>query len=288
MHAFNYASQLYRRWGVDVFKKLYRMIELHSTPFETILGGLFDTLDDYNGRFTFPTVAAIANMRPDDIRGIASQGHEVASHGFNHLQYTKLSKEERERDLELSLYTFRRINVPIQGFRAPYNNYTDDMTYLLEKYGLTWDGGYGYRTEHREKNHFFNVDLGDKKSSVTYIPLNVLSDDRLIDRMGLKPESVTKRLNQEVRRRAKAGGVTMFDLHPIRIGQPEYVGCVGEVLEHAHGLGAWSTTPAEAVRRWKSHGRWKGDSSFCLLLTGDIDCWTISDYLRRILWSRHT
>ena len=76
----------------------------------------------------------------------------------------------------------------------------------------------------------------------------------------------------------------MFDLHPIRIGQPEYVQCLRETAEFARGRGAWIPTPYEAVTYWNKHKKWKGDAKFCLLLTGDIDNWVFSDYLRRQIW----
>jgi len=53
-------------------------------------------------------------------------------------------------------------------------------------------------------------------------------------------------------------------------------------------LGAWCTTPEKAVKYWNTHSKWKSDSKFCLLLTGDIDNWVFSDYLRRVLWNRST
>ena len=100
------------------------------------------------------------------------------------------------------------------------------------------------------------------------------------------PKRVTHTLKAEVNNVAKTDGVIMFDLHPIRMGQAEFADCLRDVTEYAKGLGAWCTTPTEAVKYWNSHGNWKGDSTFCLLLTGDIDNWVFSDYLRRVLWRR--
>ena len=108
----------------------------------------------------------------------------------------------------------------------------------------------------------------------------------MIDGRGWGPDLVTKALNAEVLRASKTNGVIMFDLHPIRMGQKQYAGCLHDVVEYAQGLGAWCTTPTEAVTYWKQHGKWKSDANFCLLLTGDIDNWVFADYLRRVLWRR--
>ncbi len=282
----SYLQQLTKRWGLKAPKQMLRMMRLHRTSFNVILRNIFAALEDGDGVFAFPTVAAIAKMRPELVREIIKEGNEVASHGYNHVRYPSLDAKERERDFALSLRTYKKLGIDIKGFRAPYDRYTDDMPSMLEKYGIIWDGGFGYRPEHRERTHFFNVDINSKSSDVTYIPLNIWSDDLMIDSRGMTPDAVTTMLNDTITQASKTQGVIMFDLHPIRMGQPTYVGCLRDVCIHANSLGAWITTPSEAVTYWKAHRRWKGDRTFCLLLTGDIDNWVFSDYLRRMIWKR--
>ncbi len=286
MSRLGYIGQLQKKWGLRAPKQLLRMMRLHRTPFKTILKNMFEALEEADGKFAFPTIAAVAKMQPDLVREIIKQGHEVASHGYNHVRYPTLSAKAREDDFALSLQTFRKLGIKIEGFRAPYDRYTPDMPAMLEKYNLVWDGGFGYQAEHREKTHFFQVDLDGTPSELAYIPLNIWSDDLMIDKRGMGPQAVTKTLNKAVSEASKKGGVIMFDLHPIRMGQPEFATCLSAVTEYAQGLGAWCPTPSEAVKYWNSHKKWKGDSSFCLLLTGDIDNWVFSDYLRRVIWKK--
>ncbi len=281
-----YLRQLTKRWGLKAPRQMLRMMQLHRTSFEVLLRNMFSALEEGDGRFTFPTVAAIAKMKPELVREIVKEGHEVASHGFNHVRYPSLTSQEREQDFALSLQTYKKLGIDIKGFRAPYDRYTEDMPLLLEKYGITWDGGFGYRPEHRERTHFFHVDINGKPSDVTYIPLNIWSDDLMIDGRGMVPQAISKTLNGVITQSSKKQGVIMFDLHPIRMGQSEYVNCLREVCIHANSLGGWITTPNEAVSYWQKHKKWKGDKTFCLLLTGDIDNWVFSDYLRRVIWKR--
>ncbi len=281
-----YISQLSKRWGARAPRQFLRMYSLHRVPFGDILNNVFDALDDHHGHFCFPTVAAVAKMRPDLVRRIVAEGHEVASHGYNHLRYPTLTPSERKKDLMLSLQVYRKMGIEINGFRAPYDNYTDDMPELIESLDFIWDGGFGFRPQHREKDHFFNVKLDSKMSSTTYIPLNIWSDDKMIDGLGMGPEAVATQLKREIKNASTSEGVVMFDLHPIRIGQPRFVGALRTVMEYAAGLGGWCPNPVDAVTYWKKHGKWKGDATFCLLLTGDIDNWVFADYLRRYLWRR--
>ncbi|TFG34078.1 DUF2334 domain-containing protein [Candidatus Thorarchaeota archaeon] len=284
----SYLGQLTKRWGLKAPKQLLRMMRLHRTPFQIILQNMFQALEEGDGQFTFPTIAGIAKMRPELVREIVREGHEVASHGYNHVRYPTLSAKERERDFALSLQTYRKLGIDVKGFRAPYDRYTDDMPLMLEKYKIVWDGGFGYRSEHREKEHFFNVDLNGQPSKVTYIPLNIWSDDFMIDGRGMGPEEVTRTLKDTITQASKTQGVIMFDLHPIRMGQAEFVGCLRDICIHANSIDAWCTTPSEAVSYWNTHKKWKGDRTFCLLLTGDIDNWVFSDYLRRVIWKRES
>jgi peptidoglycan/xylan/chitin deacetylase (PgdA/CDA1 family) len=249
---------------------------------------MFEVLDETSGRFAFPTIAAVAKMKPELVKEIVNEGHEVASHGLNHVRYTTLSAQARRNDLMSSLQVFKKMGIEITGFRAPYDRYTDDMPAMLEHTDLVWDGGFGFRAEHREKTHFFHEDIDGQESKVTYIPLNIWSDDYMIDRKGMGPDTVSKVLMREVTNAEPTGGVIMFDLHPIRMGQEKYVGCLKQIVDHANSLDAWCTTPTEAVKYWNTHKKWKSDCKFCLLLTGDIDNWVFSDYLRRILWRRRT
>ena len=144
MSGSRYVGQLGKRWGLKAPGQLLRMLKFHRTPFKTILHNIFSALEEVNGRFAFPTIAAVAKMKPELVKMIASEGHEVASHGYNHIRYPTLTTEERERDLRLSLQVFTKLGIEINGFRAPYDNYTDDMPLLLEQTNLSWDGGFGY------------------------------------------------------------------------------------------------------------------------------------------------
>ncbi len=286
LSALGYLRQLHKRWGVRSLVQALKMYRFHRVPFETLLTDMFGALDTYAAKFAFPIVALVARMRPDLVQMIEREGHEVASHGFNHLRYPNLTPQAREEDIVSSLAVFESLGVRVRGFRAPYNNYTDDMPLLLDRVGILWDGGFGYRPEHRGRHMFFHVNHRGRRLSTTFIPLNAWSDDRMIDTDGMGPSQITRRLVHEVTRVADLGGVIMFDFHPVRFGQPQYVGCLARLVEEAHSLGGWCPTPAEAVEYWGQHGRWPGDARFCLLLTGDIDNWVFSDYLRRVIWAR--
>ena len=260
-----------------------RMVKFHMTPFEILLENIIEVTEHYQARFTFPITASTALRNPDLVRIILKSPHEIASHGFKHVNYRYLSEKEQEKDIKKSCFTFRRMNIPIYGFRAPYNAYTDYSPKLLEQHRFLWDCGIGHNQKYRECRCFFRIQVDDHESSFICIPLCKWSDDGMIDKRGLKNWQMVRILRNAIKKIAEENGLIMFDLHPIRIGQPEYIDVLKQVLAYGTELGGWFPTVTEAVNYWLRHGKWKHDASFCCLLTGDIDNFTFMDYLLRLI-----
>jgi peptidoglycan-N-acetylglucosamine deacetylase len=86
-------------------------------PTRTLLG-LFEK---YSVHATFFTVGYIAERHPELIDEVKSKGHEIASHGYAHLDLRKINEEAFKADLAKSLDVLRMISGDkILGFRAPY------------------------------------------------------------------------------------------------------------------------------------------------------------------------
>jgi peptidoglycan/xylan/chitin deacetylase (PgdA/CDA1 family) len=258
------------------------MFRLHAIPFSSLLQSMFDALEPYQALFTFPLVASVTAKKPEFTCEILKRGHEVAVHGFKHLNYSFLTEKQQDSDIAQALATFKAMNVPVCGFRAPYNTYAKDTPRLVEKYGFIWDIGIGYNPKFREGTSPFRVRIGNHDSSFVCIPLNRLSDDLLIDIQGFSSHQIVKALQRAIRETRENGGVVMFDLHPIRIGQPKYVGILRQVVKYGTELNGWFPTVTEAVNYWNKHKSWKHGASFCCLLTGDIDNFSFFDYLQRL------
>ena len=258
------------------------MFQLHSIPFRILLRNMFDAMEPHQVKFTFPMVASVAAKNPTLTREILTRGHEIAVHGFKHLNYSYLTEQQQDYDIKKALTAFNTMDVPVCGFRAPYNTYTEDTPRLLEKYGFIWDIGIGYNPKYREGTSPFRVEIGNHDSTFVCIPLNRLSDDLMIDIQGFSSHQIAEALKCVIKETSKKGGVVMFDLHPIRIGQPKYVDVLRQIVEYGTELNGWFPTVTEAVNYWNENGSWRHDNSFCCLLTGDIDNFSFLDYLQRL------
>lgn len=57
----------------------------------------------------------------DDLRRLQSQGHEIACHGFGHLNYQQTPTDRIQRDLELNAAYFMQTGIkPARNFAYPY------------------------------------------------------------------------------------------------------------------------------------------------------------------------
>lgn len=273
---------LWKKRRRKVLPQFVRMARFYRIPFETLLENINEVTDWYKAKYTFPIVASVALKNPDLTRMILKSSHEIAVHGFKHVSYKFLSEKEQERDVKMAISTFKRMNIPTYGFRAPYNMYTDYTPRILEKYDFMWDGGIGFNPKYNERVSFFRIPVNGHESKFLCIPLFKWSDDRMIDTYGLKKNQIVKILKNAIKRTKEKQGVIMFDLHPIRIGQPQYVDVLKRILAYGTELNGWFPTVTEAIKHWLKNEQWEYGFTFCCLLTGDIDNFTFLGYLSRL------
>lgn len=77
-------------------------------------------LDRYNVKCTFFTVGKLAENKPDLIKRIAAEGHELACHSYAHRELDKLTKEQFKEDLTKNIEALYNAGAKeISGFRAP-------------------------------------------------------------------------------------------------------------------------------------------------------------------------
>jgi peptidoglycan-N-acetylglucosamine deacetylase len=273
-------KHLRKRRGRQVFTQALRMYRFHRLPFEKIVSNILEVTQRQQAGFTFPTVASVAAQKPELLHRIVSSGGEVAVHGYRHVKYPLISANSQAADVRRALQTYARLGIKVSGFRAPYNAYGESTPRILDQAGFLWDGGIGYARANRERKEMFRVKIDGRDSKFVCIPLNFLSDDLMIDEYGYTPRQMVNALNGALDEASRTGSVIMFDLHPIRMGQPEYVVVLDRMISYGKRIGGWFPTVSDAVKSaeeggWRSH-------KFCCLLTGDIDNFYFSDYLKRL------
>jgi polysaccharide deacetylase family protein (PEP-CTERM system associated) len=81
---------------------------------------LLDLFSERGAHATFFTLGWVAERYPDLIRRIVAEGHELASHGYEHLRASDQSRSEFELDVRRSKSLLEDVGGrPVRGYRAP-------------------------------------------------------------------------------------------------------------------------------------------------------------------------
>lgn len=104
---------------------------------------MLDMLNDTGKKATFFILGMLAAHRPDLVRKIAAEGHEIGLHGQHHINMRTLTREQAFNDISDSQKLVTDIiGGPVYGYRAPYFSVDESNLYVLEiltELGLIYD-----------------------------------------------------------------------------------------------------------------------------------------------------
>lgn len=104
---------------------------------------MLSLLNETGKKATFFILGILARHRPDLVRKIAAEGHEIGMHGQNHIRMHTLTYEQAYQDLSDAYKLVTDIiGGPIYGYRAPYFSVNESNLYVLEilaELGLIYD-----------------------------------------------------------------------------------------------------------------------------------------------------
>jgi polysaccharide deacetylase family protein (PEP-CTERM system associated) len=97
---------------------------------------------NHGAKGTFFTLGWIARRYPKLVREIVSDGHELASHGYDHLRADRVGRDVFARDISDAKKVLEDISgQPVHGYRAPCFSISQDNLWALEVVGKA---GYRY------------------------------------------------------------------------------------------------------------------------------------------------
>ncbi|HUV41737.1 MAG TPA: polysaccharide deacetylase family protein [Sedimentisphaerales bacterium] len=122
-------------------------------PGRKLTPGILKILGTYNVKATFFLLGKNIHRHPHIVRQIAAKGHEIGSHGYDHLHYWKVSPLRAIKDIKQgykAINTVLSVNRGRYPFRPP--NGKLNIFCLL------------YLLLHRVPIFFWSVDLGDTRA----------------------------------------------------------------------------------------------------------------------------
>ncbi len=94
----------------------------------------------FNIKTTFFVSVEFAQQYPESVRRIVEGGHEIASHSFSHVRFSRLRQTERLFEIaESKKFLETKFHIPVKGFRAPGNLISSDHFKMLKEAGYKYD-----------------------------------------------------------------------------------------------------------------------------------------------------
>ncbi len=143
---------------------------------------LLDLFDETGQRATFFVLGWVAERHPGLVREVATRGHEIACHGYQHELVYELGPEAFRADLRRSREAIEdACGLTLEGYRAPSYSITRESLWalrILAEEGFQWDSSifpvrhhrYGIPDFEREP---LRLDLGDG-ARIREFPLSTL------------------------------------------------------------------------------------------------------------------
>lgn len=104
---------------------------------------ILSMLSDSGKKATFFILGMLAEHRPDLVKKIAAEGHEIGLHGHMHINMRLLNRQQALEDLSHAQKLVTDIiGAPVYGFRAPYFSIDESNLFVLEiltELGLLYD-----------------------------------------------------------------------------------------------------------------------------------------------------
>ncbi|MEH6814826.1 MAG: polysaccharide deacetylase family protein, partial [Motiliproteus sp.] len=103
---------------------------------------LLNILDDNDTQATFFILGWVAERYPELIKKIASAGHEVASHGYNHQRINLLSQKQFQEDIRSAKQLLEDLTGhEVKGYRAPSFSFSEQTPWTFDE---LLEAGYRY------------------------------------------------------------------------------------------------------------------------------------------------
>jgi len=129
---------------VSAFEKNIKQSDWHNLPLrvEKNTYRLLELFEEHNAKATFFVLGWVAEQCPQLIQAIVKEGHELASHGYNHQRATTMTTAQFREDVEKSKRQLEDAGgCHLIGYRAPSFSISEENQWTYE---ILTDLGFQY------------------------------------------------------------------------------------------------------------------------------------------------
>lgn len=166
---------------------------------------ILDVEKEFNIKATYNIVGKLINDYPNIVKCIIDDGHELASHSFDHKIMADLSKNEVLSDIKKSKEIFTLIGLTLSGFRSPQSKWTFKQMHAFLDAGLEWSA-----ENDRAKWPYVLL----KKNSHQLIRLPISMDDWDYKQNKIQPDVMLSKLLEMVNKIVKNKEYGAIGFHP--------------------------------------------------------------------------
>jgi peptidoglycan/xylan/chitin deacetylase (PgdA/CDA1 family) len=215
--------------------RLKRLLEEHNVP----------------ATFFYPAVSAL--LHPDEVRGLAEQGHEIGIHSWIHEKNTDLAYED-ERDLSLRAADVleRVAGVRPVGIRTASWDFSINTLRIVREMGLLYDSSL------MADDDPYELLAAGEPTGIVELPPEWIRDDAVYFNMlrfsSLRPYTPPSAVEEIFRAEFEGAweerGLFLLTMHPHVIGHRSRVPLLARLIEHMKQKGGcWFATHAQ-VAAW--------------------------------------
>lgn len=184
---------------------------------------------------TFFTLGWVAERHPGMVRAIAGAGHEIASHGYEHIRVTKQTREQFRRDITRTRKILEDISgQAVKGFRAASFSIDSSNLWALDELA---EAGYRYSSSIYPVSHDHygmpdapRYPFHPQDSELLEIPISTIEFMNRRYPCGgggffrLLPYTLSRAAIRSINRNARAAALFYFHPWEIDPGQPRQAG----------------------------------------------------------------
>ncbi len=201
--------------------------------------------------FFYPAVSAL--LHPEEIRGVAAEGHEIGIHSWIHEKNTDLPYAvERELSLRAADVLARLAGRAPVGIRTASWDFSVNTLRIIRELGLLYDSSL------MADDDPYELTEDGKATGIVELPPEWIRDDAVYFNMhrfsGLRPytppSAVEGIFRAEFDGAWEEGGLFLLTMHPHHIGHRSRITLLARLIDHMKARGScWFATHAQ-VAQW--------------------------------------
>lgn len=215
-------------------RSLVQRFGFRTSKMESALTQWVNISHKFGVRASFPVTAIVVKRYPSVIKKFHPGEVEFALHGYTHIDYSSLNKEEQIAHLRQGIKIFNSTNIPFVGVRTPYTRWNNFTIEALKELKFSWDSSktvmwdviksQKLQSQYKKAMALYNPMnasaspvLPELNNGLVEIPLCLPDDEMLVDRFGLSTQEIKKVWEAMLAQTYARGELFTLQLHPERI-----------------------------------------------------------------------